>query len=159
MEPTQARPWYKKKRYLIPLGLLALSMILNSGSSTPQPSQPAAAAAATIETPQPSQKATDASTGLDSAPTTHQVYSPVSTGPTKAAQPAPAPTQAASQPQQSSLSNDNYYTNADGDQVHSPAYSNSVPTGATAQCGDGTYSFSQHRSGTCSHHGGVASWL
>ncbi len=33
------------------------------------------------------------------------------------------------------------------------------PPGATAKCRDGTYSFSQHRSGTCSHHGGVAVWL
>jgi hypothetical protein len=33
------------------------------------------------------------------------------------------------------------------------------PPGATARCRDGTYSFSQHRSGTCSHHGGVAVWL
>ncbi len=35
----------------------------------------------------------------------------------------------------------------------------SAPPGATARCRDGTYSFSQHRSGTCSHHGGVADWL
>jgi hypothetical protein len=34
----------------------------------------------------------------------------------------------------------------------------SVPVGATAKCADGTYSFSQHRSGTCSHHGGVVQW-
>src|SRR5438309_6018529 len=34
-----------------------------------------------------------------------------------------------------------------------------APVGATARCRDGTYSFSKHRSGTCSHHGGVASWL
>jgi uncharacterized protein DUF3761 len=34
-----------------------------------------------------------------------------------------------------------------------------APPGATARCVDGTYSFSQHHSGTCSHHGGVASWL
>jgi hypothetical protein len=33
------------------------------------------------------------------------------------------------------------------------------PPGATAQCRDGTYSYSQHHSGTCSHHGGVAKWL
>jgi len=33
------------------------------------------------------------------------------------------------------------------------------PPGATARCRDGTYSFSQHHSGTCSHHGGVAAWL
>ena len=33
------------------------------------------------------------------------------------------------------------------------------PPGATAKCRDGSYSFSQHHSGTCSHHGGVAVWL
>jgi hypothetical protein len=57
------------------------------------------------------------------------------------------------------LSNDNYYTNSSGNRVHAPANAPSVPAGATALCGDGTYSFSQHRSGTCSHHGGVAKWL
>jgi uncharacterized protein DUF3761/surface rod structure-forming protein G len=51
------------------------------------------------------------------------------------------------------------YTNSDGDWVQSPCQSDSAPAGATAECGDGTYSFSQHRSGTCSHHGGVARWL
>lgn len=35
----------------------------------------------------------------------------------------------------------------------------SAPMGATAICADGTYSYSQNRSGTCSHHGGVAQWL
>lgn len=34
-----------------------------------------------------------------------------------------------------------------------------APEGATAQCRDGTYSFSAHRRGTCSHHGGVSQWL
>jgi hypothetical protein len=33
------------------------------------------------------------------------------------------------------------------------------PPGATAICVDGTYSYSQTRSGTCSHHGGVSVWL
>jgi Protein of unknown function (DUF3761) len=33
------------------------------------------------------------------------------------------------------------------------------PPGATARCNDGTYSYSQTHSGTCSHHGGVAAWL
>lgn len=60
----------------------------------------------------------------------------------------------------SSTSTDvNYYTNVDGNTVQSPTYYPSAPAGATAQCKDGTYSFSQHRSGTCSHHGGVATWL
>ena len=34
-----------------------------------------------------------------------------------------------------------------------------APPGATAKCVDGTYSYSLHHSGTCSHHGGVAQWL
>jgi endonuclease YncB( thermonuclease family) len=33
------------------------------------------------------------------------------------------------------------------------------PSTATARCNDGTYSYSQHRQGTCSYHGGVAYWL
>lgn len=34
----------------------------------------------------------------------------------------------------------------------------SHPAGATALCRDGSVSYSAHRSGTCSHHGGVAQW-
>ena len=52
-----------------------------------------------------------------------------------------------------------FYTNKDGQRIQSPTCSETVPPGATAQCRDGTYSFSQHRRGTCSHHGGVARWL
>ena len=52
-----------------------------------------------------------------------------------------------------------YYTNKDGQRVQSPTYYDKAPAGATAQCRDGTYSFSQHHQGTCSHHGGVAQWL
>lgn len=48
------------------------------------------------------------------------------------------------------------YINSDGNYVPSPG---SNPSGATARCNDGTYSYSQHRQGTCSHHGGVAEWL
>jgi len=51
------------------------------------------------------------------------------------------------------------YVNSAGNTVCSPYSSSSAPSGATAQCGDGTYSFSQSRSGTCSHHGGVSVWL
>lgn len=39
------------------------------------------------------------------------------------------------------------------------AAGDAAPPGATARCKDGTYSFSQTHSGTCSHHGGVALWL
>jgi uncharacterized protein DUF3761 len=51
------------------------------------------------------------------------------------------------------------YRNVDGVCVHRPVSADQPPAGATAQCNDGTYSFSQHRSGTCSHHGGVRRWL
>ncbi|AOJ79674.1 hypothetical protein WS86_02870 [Burkholderia savannae] len=53
------------------------------------------------------------------------------------------------------------YRNRDGETVHAPAHSKSgrAPEGATARCRDGAYSFSRHRRGTCSGHGGVAAWL
>jgi hypothetical protein len=65
-----------------------------------------------------------------------------------------------SAPNESDLDNHQTYRNHDGETVHSPARSRSgeVPDGATAQCRDGTWSFSRHRSGTCSRHGGVAAW-
>jgi Protein of unknown function (DUF3761) len=68
---------------------------------------------------------------------------------------------APSVPLPTQLTNDNHYINSDGNQVHSPAHSRTgaIPAGATAQCADGEYSFSQHHQGTCSHHGGVASWM
>ena len=56
-------------------------------------------------------------------------------------------------------SSSDYYTNLSGHRVHRPVHSQHVPAGATARCYDGTYSFSEHHSGTCSHHGGVADWL
>jgi hypothetical protein len=51
------------------------------------------------------------------------------------------------------------YVNSAGNTVCSPERSSTVPEGATAECEDGTYSFSESRSGTCSSHGGVAKWL
>ena len=51
------------------------------------------------------------------------------------------------------------YVNTYGNTVCRPYSSSSAPAGASAQCSDGTYSFSQTRRGTCSHHGGVATWL
>ena len=52
-----------------------------------------------------------------------------------------------------------YYINSKGEKVQSPTYYKSPPAGATAECRDGTYSFSRSRRGTCSHHGGVKRWL
>ena len=51
-----------------------------------------------------------------------------------------------------------HYSNSEGQKIHRPITAGSAPAGTTARCRDNTYSFSQHRSGTCSHHGGVATW-
>ncbi len=72
----------------------------------------------------------------------------------------PALTQYA-EPNESGLVEHKHYVNSSGRTVHSPAHSISgaAPAGATATCRDGSYSFSQHHQGTCSHHGGVSNWL
>jgi hypothetical protein len=52
------------------------------------------------------------------------------------------------------------YVNSAGNTVCKPEERETgPPAGATAECSDGTYSFSESRSGTCSSHGGVARWL
>lgn len=118
---TDLRQWFKKKRFIIPILLVATAFAY--GYSSPVPTQT-------------------------------KIVTPI----VNTQRPVTNPYQNTSDVS-NRLSNDNYYTNTYGNQVHSPAYSNSAPVGATAQCGDGTYSFSQSRRGTCSHHGGVASWL
>ncbi|MGI9080372.1 MAG: DUF3761 domain-containing protein [Acidimicrobiales bacterium] len=75
--------------------------------------------------------------------------------PAAAAQPSPS----AAAPTASACPNGSY-ANSRGNSVCSPyASQTGPPSGATAQCNDGTYSMSQHRSGTCSGHGGVERWL
>lgn len=48
-----------------------------------------------------------------------------------------------------------YYQNSYGTCVERPDQN---PSNATAVCCDGSTSHSQHRSGTCSSHGGVCQW-
>jgi hypothetical protein len=43
--------------------------------------------------------------------------------------------------------------------VPRPTQAAQAPSGASAECKDGTYSYSEHRRGTCSYHGGVKVWL
>jgi hypothetical protein len=137
----QPRPWYQKKRYLIPLGVLGLVLVAgfiggsSTPTSTPEPSAVEVASPATSVTPEPAQTTA-------TAPVQTQTVTNIQA---QTAIPVPA--------------SDTTYTNVDGNQVSSPTYAPSAPAGATAQCNDGTYSFSQHRNGTCSHHGGVAQWL
>jgi hypothetical protein len=74
---------------------------------------------------------------------------------------APASVASAASASTPHLVEDGHYRNGDGALVHSPAHTDTgaAPRGASAQCRDATYSFSAHRPGTCSHHGGVARWL
>ncbi len=93
----------------------------------------------------------------------HQTEWPIQevTAPTIVADPAPAlqPSQTVQPTQQTPATAPNRtYTNTYGNEVPSPYVAPSKPAGASAQCNDGTYSFSQSRRGTCSHHGGVAEW-
>jgi hypothetical protein len=85
------------------------------------------------------------------------VFAPVSQA--KDASPSSSYTHQA-EPNEADLSTHKHYKNKDGKEVHSPSKSKSskVPAGASAQCRDGSYSFSTHHRGACSHHGGVAKW-
>lgn len=136
MEDT--RPWYKKKRYIGALAAAGFISLGGLGESTPPPS--------TTQIPiieagvQSTQKTSDSS---------QTENNPIQVKATT--------NKSVSQPY--SGSNADYYTNVDGNRIQSPTYYDSAPAGASAQCGDGTYSFSQHHQGTCSHHGGVAEWL
>jgi hypothetical protein len=58
-----------------------------------------------------------------------------------------------------SCTNNGTYVNSKGQTVKRPENCSGPPKGATAQCRDGSYSFSRSRRGTCSHRGGVAKWL
>jgi hypothetical protein len=71
---------------------------------------------------------------------------------------APAKSSATKKPS-SSCDTSTHYVNSSGNCVLRPTASPPAPGGASAKCKDGTLSFSQHRSGTCSGHGGVAQWL
>jgi hypothetical protein len=75
----------------------------------------------------------------------------------------PAPTVSAAAPEEPAQASvscaGDYYRNNDGNCVHGPQQAAAPPSGATAQCKDGSYSFSQHRQGICSGHGGVTQRL
>ena len=109
---------------------------------------PVAAAVTTAPVPQ----ATTAAPVAPVAPATTPAYTPP---PAPVYTPPPAP--AATLPPVPA--GDGTYTNVDGNTIPDPVSAAAPPAGATAQCNDGTYSFSQHHSGTCSSHGGVARWL
>jgi hypothetical protein len=85
-------------------------------------------------------------------------YAP-GTAPSPYLAPAPAPTDVQGDGTYPGPGDVPGYYNSDGNWVPSPSPDpNLTPAGPTATCADGTYSYSQHASGTCSHHGGVSSW-
>lgn len=127
------RPWYKMKRYIIPLGLAATGILTSAFSEpTPQPIKSNSVVQSVQQKNIPLRSINDESPAVEKS--------------------VPSPYQT------TELSNNNYYTNTRGNTVHSPAYAPSQPSGASARCRDGTYSFSQSSRGTCSHHGGVDDW-
>lgn len=125
-------------------------------SSAPTPAVAVAPVTASTTAPVPTLSSTPAVVATTTPPV------PAYTAPPSAAY-IPAPAQAHVPPPATALppvpAGDGSYTNVDGKSIPDPVSAAAPPAGATAQCNDGTYSFSQHHSGTCSSHGGVASWL
>lgn len=78
---------------------------------------------------------------------------------TAAAAKSSTPSKAPASKKPSSCDSSTHYVNDSGNCVLRPTAPAAAPGGASAKCKDGTLSFSQHRKGTCSGHGGVAQWL
>lgn len=142
--------------FLIAGGIFAaICIIASTGHPSNKPDASIANTANATVAPDTTSENTDPA---PQAPTPEPASSPASSSPTTpppAVVPAPQPV---TPPAPTGCTNGTY-TNSSGNAVCSPEAAPTAPAGATAQCADGTYSFSQHRSGTCSHHGGVATWL
>lgn len=146
MSPNRISRW---------LGAFALGAVLAGCATTPT--------APVKSTPAPSSiVSTTAVPTTTTVPTT--TVAPVAPLTTVAQQAPPTQVQHAASPARVTTSHKSAscaggYLNVDGNCVPRPTHAASPPAGATAHCKDGTYSFSQHRQGTCSGHGGVAQWL
>jgi hypothetical protein len=141
-------------RLRIGTGLAAL-VLLAGGCATPPPADsiPGGPAAVTHSVSPSVSALPDAATP---ATTALPVRSDPSATPPAAAPAAPATTANGAG---GGVCGSDEYRNVDGNCIPRPTQADAAPPGATAECKDGTYSFSQHRSGTCSHHGGVKRWL
>ncbi len=153
------RKWYRRPVVLVlavVVALVLLGGIVSAATGSKSASSPHATAKALVTTT--TTRAPVTTTTLPPTTTTTVAPTTATTAP-----PPPPTTQApaiVAPPPTQSCPNGGY-VNSSGNYVCSP-YTPSgggVPAGATAKCNDGTYSFSQHRQGTCSGHGGVAQWL
>jgi hypothetical protein len=159
------RPWYKKKRFIIFSALASILMWSGGFGGTATP--PASSNTAATIVSQPRDVIDDNATGedartsdaIDNAPEQDAQLRSETSAASEERRLPPSDAEKIQPVETSQLSNDNHYINSGGESVHSPAYSPTIPEGASARCGDGTYSFSRSRRGTCSHHGGVAEWL
>lgn len=164
MSPTTAQ--FESRRVLACLVIIS-TLFIGAGCQnaaaapplTPPPALPTVSTAAPATDPAPPPIAPAAELSTPAAPPRAQTR--VQAPPTAATPPAAAPAPAApARPGRVSGScAEDYYRNSNGTCVHRPEQAATAPAGATAHCKDGTYSFSQHRSGTCSGHRGVAQWL
>lgn len=141
------------------LGLFIAAVLVNGVNSVSSPKSSAVQGASTQAVPTVEIHATP--TSLPTLTPTN-TPTPTSIPVIKKATPTqyiPSPTPITST--SGNLDNNKTYINSSGNEVHSPANTTdgSVPAGASARCGDGTYSFSQSRRGTCSSHHGVSQWL
>lgn len=123
---------------------------------------PAVEATSTTRVPQRALAAA-ATTTKPTAPRSVATKAPVAKAPpskTAAAAKTSVPAKASTTKKpSSSCDSATHYVNSSGSCVLRPTAPAAAPGGASAKCKDGTLSFSQHRSGTCSGHGGVAKWL
>lgn len=166
MSPTGSR--FASRRVLASsaiIGAFLISSVSISGCQTgtaappyglPAPTQMSSSAASPLPAPTPTLTPTApappaaVTSPVAAPPPARQVAAP------RIAAVAPAPLRSA--PEISSC-DESSYRNSDGNCIPRPQQAAAAPAGATARCSDGDYSFSQHRRGTCSGHGGVAQWL
>jgi uncharacterized protein DUF3761 len=145
-------------RFLLAAVGLVVAVLLSACQSTASPG--VTEATDTLSTTVSTTTAAAITTTAVAAPLTTTAPTTTTHHSTKAKPVAPKTTHAVPTKKKSAgACGSGYYRNSDGVCVHRPAPAKSAPAGATAQCKDGTYSYSKHRSGTCSHHGGVARWL
>ncbi|MEA5358353.1 DUF3761 domain-containing protein [Amycolatopsis sp., V23-08] len=129
-------------------------------STSPTYSTPAYSVPITtpVTTAAPTTSEVPVATAVPAAPqtTAPKSVAPKVAAPKTTAAKAQAPKTTAKPAPQPAACGADYYRNVDGNCVHRPGNN---PAGATAICKDGSYSYSQNHSGTCSGHGGVRTWL